>query len=278
MTESLQKLKEASNKLRERATEFPKTVIVLGSGLSGLLEEITVETTMRYEELPHMKRSTVMGHPGRFIFGKLRKTPVICMEGRLHYYEGYSMAEVVFPFRALGLAGAQTFILTNAAGGLHPGLAPADLVLIRDHINFMGANPLTGENFDELGPRFPDMSYVYDHDLAEIFLQVAKRFQIPLKEGVYVGLCGPSFETPAEIRMFRTMGGDVAGMSTVPEAIALGHMKKRVAAISCVTNLAAGVTVQRMDHVDVLETAKKVQKIFSKLFVEAIQAIGKRYG
>jgi purine-nucleoside phosphorylase len=197
------------------------------------------------------------------------------MQGRLHFYEGLAMEDVVFPFRAFALAGAEIFILTNAAGGVRPECVPPELCLVRDHINLMGTNPLVGHNHDELGPRFPDMTHLYDPELCKIFLETAARLKIPLREGIYLALHGPSYETPAEIRMYRTLGADVVGMSTVPEAIAIHHMGRRVVTVSCITNLAAGVSPVPLVHTEVLENAQKAYQAFSRLLIEAVRQFEK---
>lgn len=268
---NLAKLEEAKSVLQERCSNFPRFVVVLGSGLGGLLESLTVETEIPYSQIPNMRTASVQGHAGKLVIGNLSGVRVACMQGRLHYYEGYPMEEVVFPYRAFALAGAEVFLLTNASGGLKPSMKPADLLLIEDHINLMGTNPLIGKNAEELGPRFPDMTHVYDPILRKIIEKKARALKIPLKKGIYLGLHGPSYETPAEIQLYRKWGVDVVGMSTVPEAIALNHMGKRVVAISCITNLAAGVSKKPLVHEEVLESAKKVQKPFAKLVTESLK-------
>ena len=200
------------------------------------------------------------------------------MLGRLHYYEGHDMTDVVFPVRALAWAGAKAFMLTNASGGLHQDMSPLDFLLIRDHINLMGTNPLMGENPEALGPRFPDMTHIYDLALGKILQKAAKDLNITVREGVYVGTHGPTYETPAEIRMYRTLGADVVGMSTVPEALALRHMGKRVLGLSCITNMAAGVTPAPLEHSDVLANASRIYSRFSKLIGHCIKDIGVEVG
>jgi purine-nucleoside phosphorylase len=273
MISGFEKLNEAKRFVQSKVSTFPDFLIVLGSGLSNLLNEIQVETEIPYQDIPHVAQTSVEGHVSRLVVGKLGGVRVACMQGRLHFYEGLKMEEVVFPFRVFGMCGAKVFFLTNAAGALHPDMLPADLVLIKDHINLMGTNPLVGKNLDSLGTRFPDMTHLYDPELRGIVSQTAKKLAMELREGIYVGLHGPSYETPAEIRMYQTLGGDVVGMSTVPEAIALHHMGKRVVAVSCVTNLAAGVSPTPLEHSEVLETAKKVQTKFCALVRESIQSM-----
>lgn len=268
-----ERLEEAKKFIHSKVKSFPDFLVVLGSGLSNLLNEIEIETEISYRDIPHMAQTSVEGHVSRLVIGKLGGVRVACMQGRLHFYEGLKMEDVVFPFRLFGLCGANVFLLTNAAGGLSAKMKPADLVLIRDHINLMGTNPLIGKNLDELGTRFPDMTHLYDPKLREIIRDTAKKLKTPLHEGIYIGLHGPSYETPAEINMYRLFGGDVVGMSTVPEAIALHHMGKKVVAISCVTNLAAGVSPTPLEHSEVLETAQKVQATFCQLVKESIKAM-----
>jgi purine-nucleoside phosphorylase len=271
----VEKLQEAKDFIDSKVKVFPDFVIVLGSGLATILTELEVEAEISYRDIPHLPQTTVEGHVSRLLVGKLGGVRVACMQGRLHFYEGLKMEEVVFPFRVFGLCGAEVFFLTNAAGGLHPEMKPADLVLIRDHLNLMGTNPLVGKNIDSLGTRFPDMTHIYDPELRKIIFNTAERLKTPLRQGVYVGLHGPSYETPAEIKMYTIMGGDVVGMSTVPEAIALHHMGKRVVAVSCVTNLAAGVSPTPLEHAEVLETAKKVQSTFCALVKESVKEMEK---
>lgn len=266
----MRRLEETKRVLLGKVGTFPKILMVLGSGLSGIADDIGREVEVPLSEVPYIKPLTVQGHVGRLVIGKLHGVRVACLQGRLHYYEGHTMDDVVFPARAFAFAGAQAFLLTNAAGGLRPEMAPLDFLLIRDHLNLMGTNPLIGPNLEALGPRFPDMTHIYDPELGKILLDSARRQQLPFWEGVYVGIHGPSYETPAEIRMYRTLGGDVVGMSTVPEALALRHMGKRVVGLSCITNMAAGVTDEPLVHDDVLANGRKIYGRFSKLMAEAI--------
>ena len=276
--EMIARIDESKQILMARCPQFPKIVIVLGSGLSEVLKDMTIEAEIPYSEIPHVKSATVEGHRGRLLIGDLHGVRVACMQGRLHFYEGHKMEDVVFPFRLFAVAGAEAFVLTNASGGLHTDMAPLDLCLIRDHINLMGTNPLIGPNLEQFGTRFPDMTHLYDPDFCRIFATAADRLNISLRQGVYVAIHGPSYETPAEIRMYRILGGDIVGMSTVPEAIALHHMGKRVVAVSCITNLAAGVTSEPLVHSEVLENAKKAYGQFSRLLIEAVKQIGKELG
>jgi purine-nucleoside phosphorylase len=271
-------LEDAKRFLHSKTKDFPRFVVVLGSGLACMLDQIEIEQEISYDQIPHLLSPTVEGHKGRLLIGTMHGMRIACMQGRLHYYEGHLMENVVFPFRALAFAGAEIFLLTNASGGLHSKMKPGEFMLIEDHINLMGTNPLIGENLESIGTRFPDLSQLYDRELGKIIISTAKRLKTPLRRGVYVAIHGPSYETPAEIRMHRKLGADVVGMSTVPEAIALHHMGKRVAAISCITNLAAGVTKAPLDHKDVLEIAKKVQNKFSRLVIESLRAMEKKVG
>ena len=271
------KIEEAKKFVLSKTKDFPKFLIVLGSGLANILDQLKVETEILYDQIPHLKAPTVIGHKGKLLIGKLGETRVACMQGRLHYYEGLEMSEVVFPFRVFCMAGAEVVLLSNAAGGLSTAFKPTDLVMIQDHINMMGNNPLIGPNVPELGERFPDMSHLYDPKINQVFMKVAKKQKVNLKKGIYIGIHGPSYETPAEIRLYRRMGGAVVGMSTIPEAIAVHHMGKRVACISCVTNYAAGVGKQKLDHTEVLDNANKVQAKFSKLVIEVLEQIRKEY-
>lgn len=269
----MEHIEKAKSYLLERCTSFPKTLITLGSGLGSLLSEIEVEVDIPFSDIPGFKLATVQGHSGKVLIGKLSKSRVTLLQGRLHYYEGYSMQDVVFPFRVLGKCGIETFLLTNASGGVHPEMKAGELVLVTDHLNLMGSNPLIGENIPQLGPRFPDMSQVYDRALRQVLIQIAQKNNIPLQQGVYAGVHGPSYETPAEVEMLKRLGADMIGMSTVPEAIALNHMGKKVVALSCVTNLAAGVGEGPLNHDEVLQAAKLAQKSLSTLVKEFIDAI-----
>jgi purine-nucleoside phosphorylase len=260
----------------------PEIGLVLGSGLGGLGDGIgrtggpADPCVIPYGELPHFLRSTAPGHRGNLIIGKAPypdgKT-VFCMQGRFHYYEGCSMAEVTYPVRVMAALGIRTLILTNACGGLDPSFAPGDLMLVTDHINFTGNNPLIGPNAEDFGPRFPDMSKIYTPELGALAKRCAAALGIPLREGVYLGYSGPSFETPAEIRLFRSFGAGAVGMSTVPEAIVARHCGMRVLALSCVTNLGAGMLDQPLTAEEVTETAGRVEEGFTRLIMEIIKNI-----
>jgi len=243
----------------------PKIGLVLGSGLGSFADDLTEAVRIPYAQIPSFPRSTAIGHAGQLVIGKAAHVPVAVMQGRVHLYEGYSAAEVAFPARVLGRMGVKALILTNAAGGINTSYGQGALVILRDHINLQGQNPLTGANDERFGQRFPDMSYTYSQKFREMALEEAKKLSIPPHEGVYAALAGPSYETPAEIRYLRTIGADLVGMSTVPEAIAARHMGVEVLAISCVTNMAAGILDQPLNHEEVLETGRRVMGQFIAL-------------
>lgn len=251
----------------------PDIALVLGSGLGAFADEIEVVQTLDYKDIDGFPTSTVQGHKGRFVFGYVGKVPVVIMQGRVHYYEGYSMQDVVLPARLMSLMGAKTLFLTNAAGGINPSFSAGDFMLITDHISSFVPNPLIGANIDELGTRFPDMSEVYSQKLRNVILDTAAELDIKIQQGVYVQLTGPSFESPAEIRMLRTLGADAVGMSTVCEAIAANHAGMRVCGISCVANLAAGMTNDPLTHAEVQECADKAAPLFKKLIGKSIENI-----
>jgi purine-nucleoside phosphorylase len=243
----------------------PKIGLVLGSGLGAFADELTEATRIPYSQIPAFPQSTAVGHAGQMVIGKCGSVPVATMQGRVHLYEGYSAQDVAFPTRVLGRMGIRALILTNAAGGINTQYKQGALVLISDHINLQGHNPLTGANDERLGPRFPDMTQAYWKPYRELALAAARKLGKPVTEGVYAGLLGPSYETPAEIRYLRTIGADLVGMSTVPEVIAARHMGIKVLAISCVTNMAAGILDQPLNHEEVLETGRRVQGEFVSL-------------
>jgi purine-nucleoside phosphorylase len=251
-------LDEAAAAIRSRTTLRPTVGVVLGSGLGAFADALEEAVAVPFAEIPHFPASTVAGHGGALVVGRSRGVPVAVMKGRVHYYEGYSLEQVVFPVRVLGRLGVTTLVLTNAAGAINPAFSPGDLMVIEDHVNLLG-NPLLGPNEEALGPRFPDMSEAYDRRLRDVAEAACRAASVRCHRGVYVSLTGPSYETPAEIRMFRTMGADAVGMSTVPEAIAARHMGMRVAGLSCLTNMAAGVTDRKLDHREVLETGERVK-------------------
>ena len=256
---------EAADAIRAQVPATPQIGIVLGSGLGDFARSLTNAVTMPYGDLPHWPVSRVIGHDGTLVVGKTGGRTIAALAGRCHAYEGHDMATVTFAVRALGLIGVKTIILTNAAGGVNTGFSQGALMVIDDHINLMGANPLVGANEDRFGPRFPDMTEVYSPRLRAIADRAGKAINLLLPHGIYVGLLGPSYETPAEIRYLRTIGADAVGMSTVPEAIVARHMKMEVLGISCITNMAAGVLPQPLNHDEVMETARRIRGQFIAL-------------
>ncbi len=269
-----EKLQNCYECVRKKTDFVPKVAVVLGSGLGDYAKQITVAAEIPYGEIEGFPVSTVPGHDGRFIFGYVGEVPVVCMKGRVHYYEGYDISDVVLPIRLMKLLGAEILFLTNAAGGVNTSFHAGDLMLIKDQISVFAPNPLIGENMEELGTRFPDMSNVYRADLQQIIRDTAKKNEIFLQEGVYAQLTGPSFESPAEIRMMRTLGCDAVGMSTVVEAIAANHMGMKICGISCISNLAAGMSAQPLNHEEVQEAADMAAPKFKKLLTESIKEFG----
>ena len=258
-------LHAAASYVREHIGIEPRVAVVLGSGLGAFAHELSERVLIPYEEIPNWPRSTALGHAGMLVAGVLEGVPVVVLAGRAHLYEGYPPERVVFPVRVLRMLGTRSLVLTNAAGGINLAYSQGALVLISDHINLQFSNPLQGANEDRLGPRFPDMSEAYSREYRAIAQQAAAELGIELGEGVYAAMLGPSYETPAEIRFLRTIGADLVGMSTVPEAIVANHMSMRVLAISCVTNMAAGILPQRINHEEVLETGRRVRGTLVKL-------------
>lgn len=272
MNQVYDKVLKCYESIKDRLPFQPRVALVLGSGLGNYADTMNVKGEIDYSEIEDFPVSTVPGHAGKFIFGYIKDVPVVCMKGRVHYYEGYPVTDVVLPTRLMKLMGAEILFLTNASGGINPSFHAGCFMLIRDHISCFAPNPLIGANIDELGCRFPDMSTVYDPKLQEIIRERAKACDIPLKEGVYVQLTGPSFESPAEIKMLHGLGADAVGMSTVVEAIAANHMGMRICGISCVANLAAGMTDQPLTHEEVQEAANQAAPMFTRLVTEAIGA------
>lgn len=261
----MSKWSEAAAAIQEKTSVQPKVGLILGSGLGMLADEIENADIIPYDQIPGFPVSTVAGHAGELVLGTLEGQAVIAMKGRFHLYEGHSLETVTFPIRVMKLLGVETIIVTNAAGGVNESFQPGDLMLITDHINLMGRNPLIGPNDEELGPRFPDMSAAYDPSLRQLANRVAEDQGLSLQEGVYAGFTGPTYETPAEIRMTRKLGGDAVGMSTVPEVIVARHVGIRVLGISCISNMAAGILPQPLSHEEVMETASRVRSKFVKL-------------
>ncbi|MCZ2156301.1 MAG: purine-nucleoside phosphorylase [Bryobacterales bacterium] len=264
-----EQLEEARRVVESKTSRKPRIGVVLGSGLGEFARRLHDADRIPYHTIPGFPIPSAEGHAGELILGEVSGVEVACMAGRVHQYEGYSAQDVVFGVRLLGMLGVTTLILTNAAGGLDPSYERGELVLIKDHINFQGTNPLIGANLDALGPRFPDMTEAYSGVLRRIAKEVARSINLRLAEGVYMALLGPSFETPAEIRAFRTLGADLVGMSTVPEVIAANHMGMACLGISCVTNAAAGLSEEKLSHQEVLDTGRAVQAKF-EAFLEAL--------
>jgi len=264
---------EASAFIQREITTTPEVGLILGSGLGVLGDEIENPTLIPYNEIPHFPESTVAGHKGQLVIGTLEGKQVIAMQGRFHYYEGYSMQQVTFPVRVMKQLGIESIIVTNAAGGINKNFEPGDLMVINDHINNMGDNPLIGPNDEALGVRFPDMSQVYDQTYSRHAEKCAKDLGIGIQQGVYVGNTGPTYETPAEVKMLRTLGGDAVGMSTVPEVTVAAHTGIRVLGISCISNMAAGILDQPLTHEEVIETTEKVKEDFLRFIKKIIHTL-----
>lgn len=264
------KLKTCLASVREKIDFQPEAALILGSGLGDYADGIRITGTIEYTDIEGFPVSTVKGHKGRFVFGYVEETPVVIMQGRVHYYEGYPMSDVVLPTRLMGMLGAKKLLLTNAAGGVNETFKPGDFMMITDHITTGVPSPLIGPNIEELGSRFPDMSEVYSVRLQEIIRRCAAQCGIDLKEGVYVQFTGPNYETPAEVRLARSWGGDAVGMSTACEAMAARHMGMEVCGISCITNLAAGLSRQQLNHKEVQETADRVSRSFKELVTSVV--------
>jgi purine-nucleoside phosphorylase len=267
------RVEEAAAAVRGRCGALPETAVVLGSGLGGFAATLSDSVAMPYEELPHWPVSRVVGHEGRLVVGRVGGRRVAALSGRAHFYEGHDLATVVFATRVMGRLGVRRLILTNAAGGINTSFAQGALMVIDDHINLLGTNPLVGPNDDRFGPRFPDMSEVYSRRLRAMADDAARARGVPVSHGVYVAVHGPSYETPAEIRFFRGIGADAVGMSTVPEAIAARHMGLEVLGISCITNMAAGVLPQPLVHEEVMATARRVGGAFISLLEAIIERL-----
>lgn len=257
--------------IKDKVNVTPEIGLILGSGLGVLADEIENAVAIPYNEIPNFPVSTVEGHAGQLVIGELAGKTVVAMQGRFHFYEGYSMEKVTFPVRVMKLLGVEKIIVTNAAGGVNTNFTPGDLMLITDHINFTGTSPLIGKNDERFGPRFPDMSQSYNREFQALAKKVASELNIDLKEGVYFGFTGPTYETPAEVRMVRTLGGDAVGMSTVSEVIVANHSSMRVLGISCITNMAAGILDQPLNHEEVIETTEKVKSEFLRFVKELVK-------
>lgn len=271
--DTMARLEETAKAIRAKSAIVPRIGAILGSGLGGLVDAVKGATVIAYKDLPHMPVGRVAGHAGRLALGTLEGVPVALLQGRVHYYEGVTHEEAAYGVRVLWKLGVRTVILTNAAGAVNPSFQPGDLMLMTDHINLLAGSPLRGDNVEGLGPRFPDMSRLYDAALREKAMTIAREMKIPIVQGVYAAVIGPQYETPAEVRMLRLLGADAIGMSTVPEAIAAGHAGMRALGLSCITNLAAGISGEPLSHDEVLETGKKVTESFIALLKRVVPAI-----
>ncbi len=270
MSQGYGKLLKCYNSFQEKIDFKPEVALVLGSGLGGYADEIKVEATLNYGDIEGFPQSTVEGHKGRFVFGYIAAVPVVIMQGRVHYYEGYDMQDVVLPTRLMKMMGAKVLFLTNAAGGVNFNYCAGDFMLITDQISNFVPSPLIGPNIDELGLRFSDMSEIYNLELRKSILATADSLNIPMKQGVYIQLSGPNFETPHEVKMCRILGADAVGMSTACEAIAANHMGMKICGISCISNLGCGMTDEPLSHIEVQETADRVAPLFKQLITQSI--------
>lgn len=269
----LKKIQVSSDYILKKSNHSPEIGLILGSGLGSLVNLIENAEFFPYEDLPNFPVSTVEGHAGRLVIGTLQGKTVVAMEGRFHYYEGYKMEEVTFPIRVMNLLGVKTIIVTNAAGAVNTSFNPGDLMVIKDHINLSGTNPLIGKNLDSFGTRFPDMSNAYDKDLRKIVQNIATSLKLDIKQGIYAMMTGPTYETPAEIRMVRAIGADAVGMSTVPEVIVANHCGIKVIGISCLTNMAAGILDEPLNHSEVIETSNRVKNNFISLMSSLVEEL-----
>ena len=271
--EYINKIKEAVTFIASKTTDLPKVGLVLGSGLGSLADKIENPTIIKYTDIPNFPKSTVEGHAGQLVIGKLSGKVVVAMQGRFHYYEGYPLKDVTFPIRVMTSLGVESLIVTNAAGSVNTEFTPGDLMIITDHINFTGQNPLIGENLNDLGPRFVDMSKPYNREYIKMTKEIGEKLGLNLKEGVYMWFTGPTYETPAEVKLARIVGADAVGMSTVPEVIIANHENIKVLGISCITNMASGILDQPLNHEEVVETSNKVKNNFERLLIEIINNI-----
>lgn len=271
-----ERAEHAARIIRSRTTETPRMALVLGSGLGGFADDFEDSVSIPYEEITGFPKSTAEGHAGRLVLGKIEQVPLVAMQGRVHFYEGYSLEQVTFPIRVFSLLGIKTLILTNAAGGVNVQFSQGTLMILSDHLNLMGDNPLRGPNDSRFGPRFPDMSVAYEPELQEIVIEEARALGVEIRRGVYAALSGPSYETPSEIHMLRNLGADAVGMSTVPEVIVARQMNMEVLGISCITNLAAGMTDGPIDHEDVMATGDRVRETFTSLMRRVVSRVNDR--
>lgn len=275
-TSLYERAEHAARIVRSRTKLEPRIAIVLGSGLGGFADDFEEPVGVPYEEIPGFVRSTAQGHAGRLVIGKVDEVPVVAMQGRVHYYEGYSLEEVTFPIRTFKLLGVKTLILTNASGGINVELSQGALMVISDHLNLMGDNPLRGPNDERFGPRFPDMSAVYAPELQQMVIEEARTIGVEVRRGIYGALSGPSYETPSEIHLLRSLGADAVGMSTVPEAIVARHMGLDVLGISCITNMAAGISDAPINHEEVMATGDRVRDVFALLLQRVVGRVHSR--
>ncbi len=273
-----QRIQDSVQAVQAQTPLVPEIGIVLGSGLGTLAEMLSETIAIPYSDIPHFHGTTIEGHSGRMILGRLAGVPAVLLQGRFHRYEGYPMEEVVFPTRVISALGIHSLILTNAAGGVNTRFRPGDLMLIEDHLNLMADNPLMGPNMAELGPRFPDLSEAWSRLCLDAFESSARQLDIPITRGVYAGVLGPTYETPAEVRMLRVLGADAVGMSTIPEAIAANHLGVRVAGVSCITNLAAGLSGARLNHQDVLRNSRLAAGKLCKLIENVVPRLARTKG
>jgi len=273
-----ERLRAARDYVQSRVPLEPRLALILGSGLGAFADTLTAPTSLPYDDIPHWPRATVDGHAGQLVVGRHAGLPLAIMQGRAHLYEGYHSWQVAFPIRVLAMMGCKSLLVSNAAGAINTAFAAGELMLIRDHINFQGSNPCTGENLDELGPRFFDMTNAYDPGYRTLATDSANELGLLLREGIYAGMLGPSYETPAEITMLRAVGADAVGMSTVPEVIAANHAGMKVVGISCLTNMAAGILDQPLDHDEVMRTAERVHHHFISLIGALVDRIAAAEG
>jgi purine-nucleoside phosphorylase len=271
-----ERAEHAARVVRSRTSETPRVAVILGSGLGGFADDFEDSVGIPYEDIPGFSRSTAQGHAGKLVVGKIDQVPLLAMQGRVHYYEGYSLEQCTFPIRTFKLLGIKTLILTNAAGGINVQLSQGALMVLSDHLNLMGDNPLRGPNDDRFGPRFPDMTGAYSPELQEIVIEEARALGVEVRRGIYAALAGPSYETPAEIHLLRNLGADAVGMSTVPEVIVARQMGIEVLGISCITNMAAGISDEPINHEDVMATGDRVRVTFTQLLRRVVGRVNSR--
>jgi len=271
-----ERAEHAARVIRSRTSETPRVAVVLGSGLGGFADDFEDAVGIPYEDIPGFSRSTAQGHAGKLVVGKIDQVPLLAMQGRVHFYEGYSLEQVTFPIRTFKLLGIKTLILTNAAGGINVQLSQRALMVLSDHLNLMGDNPLRGPNDDRFGPRFPDLTSAYSPELQEIVIEEARALSVEVRRGIYAALAGPSYETPAEIHLLRNLGADAVGMSTVPEVIVARQMGIEVLGISCITNMAAGISDEPISHEDVMATGDRVKETLTQLLRKVVGRVNSR--